>query len=331
MTRFVLTCCVLGALAGGCDDRAAPAPHTPPPAVEKTVTRDEITLRLKADKASAAVAEPIHLTLRVTAPPGVSVTLPAVSDTLGKFRVEDDRALRDIPANTGRAWQLDLTLTALDAGPAELPALTVRAVDTRSGLGQPRTLQTPAVPIRIRSVLTGQADPKQPRGIKGAVPIPAEPQHRWFLPASVAAGAVLAALAAAGLIIRYHRRRAQRAERCALTRLARIDPARCTTPEQLAELLAELTDILRTYLADAFDLAAPRLTTREFLDEMTAHEFFTSAQQQMLADLLARTDLVKFARLRPSADEARDALAEARAFVTATAGQARRASAQEAA
>lgn len=163
------------------------------------------------------------------------------------------------------------------------------------------------------------------------MPIPAEPQHRWFLPASVAAGAVLAALAAAGLIIRYHRRRAQRAERCALTRLARIDPARCTTPEQLAELLAELTDILRTYLADAFDLAAPRLTTREFLDEMTAHEFFTSAQQQMLADLLARTDLVKFARLRPSADEARDALAEARAFVTATAGQARRASAQEAA
>lgn len=318
MTRRLLALALLAGLAAACDTRSEPQPDTAPPPIDKTVTRDDITLRLSADKASAAVAEPIRLTLRVTAPPGVTVTLPEVHDTLGRFEVEAHSSLRDLPSPTGRIWQLDMTLTALDAGPAELPALAVRAVDTRTGLGQPRTLQTPVVPFRIRSVLTGQADPKQPRDIKGAVPIPAEPQHRWLGPAALIAAALLAAAGLTALVVWYRRRRAQRAERRALARLARIDPAACTTPEQLAELLAELTDILRTYLAEAFDLAAPRLTTREFLDEMTSHEWFDPPQQKMLADLLARTDLVKFARLRPSADEARDALAEARTFITAT-------------
>jgi hypothetical protein len=67
-----------------------------------------------------------------------------------------------------------------------------------------------------------------------------------------------------------------------------------------------VSDALRWYLEEQFDLRAPERTTEEFLDELQASPQLDVTQKQLLADFLARCDLVKFAREEPSEPELRE-------------------------
>jgi hypothetical protein len=61
----------------------------------------------------------------------------------------------------------------------------------------------------------------------------------------------------------------------------------------------EVSDVIRVYLEERFDLRAPERTTEEFLAELQHSTRLTPAQKQTLADFLERCDLVKFARDEP--------------------------------
>lgn len=58
-----------------------------------------------------------------------------------------------------------------------------------------------------------------------------------------------------------------------------------------------VSDALRLYLEERFDLHAPEQTTEEFLDELRWRPVLSSAQKDLLRDFLSRCDLVKFAKV----------------------------------
>jgi LPS O-antigen subunit length determinant protein (WzzB/FepE family) len=66
----------------------------------------------------------------------------------------------------------------------------------------------------------------------------------------------------------------------------------------------ELSDIIRQYLEERFSLKAPEMTTEEFLDSLRRSPVLNDAQQQTLKEFLYISDMVKFAKLEPSAFEA---------------------------
>lgn len=61
-----------------------------------------------------------------------------------------------------------------------------------------------------------------------------------------------------------------------------------------------VSDAIRLYLEERFQLRAPERTTEEFLSDLQHTSDLSEAQKQWLAEFLERCDLVKFARLEPN-------------------------------
>lgn len=86
-----------------------------------------------------------------------------------------------------------------------------------------------------------------------------------------------------------------------LVALRRLERA-LTLIEEPKPFCIELSDALRHYLEDRFNLHAPDRTTEEFLDELQANPKLALGHKKLLGDFLQQCDLVKFARHEPGRD-----------------------------
>jgi hypothetical protein len=66
-----------------------------------------------------------------------------------------------------------------------------------------------------------------------------------------------------------------------------------------------VSDVIRIYLEERFNLHAPDRTTDEFLDELRNRSILKEEHKLLLEDFLTRCDLVKFARHEPTEPELR--------------------------
>jgi hypothetical protein len=80
-----------------------------------------------------------------------------------------------------------------------------------------------------------------------------------------------------------------------------------------------VSDVIRNYLEERFNLRAPERTTEEFLLEMQGSDALNSHQQAFLTDFLSECDMVKFARFEPTIEELQNLLASASRLVDETA------------
>ncbi|HET7512327.1 MAG TPA: DUF4381 family protein [Chthoniobacterales bacterium] len=84
------------------------------------------------------------------------------------------------------------------------------------------------------------------------------------------------------------------------------------TPYQFS---IRVSDILRRYVTEQYQLPVTRQTSVEFLNALTAASPFSNEEQSLLSDFLNRCDLIKFARYEASTEDSRLLLDEADKFV----------------
>jgi hypothetical protein len=84
------------------------------------------------------------------------------------------------------------------------------------------------------------------------------------------------------------------------------------TPYQFS---IRVSDILRRYVTEQYQLPVTRQTSVEFLNALAATSPFSSEEQSLLSDFLNRCDLIKFARYEASTEDSRLLLDEADKFV----------------
>lgn len=70
--------------------------------------------------------------------------------------------------------------------------------------------------------------------------------------------------------------------------------------------IVAVSQTVRVYLEERFQLHAPERTTEEFLFEVRNSPELTDIQKNSLADFLSRCDMVKFAKYEPPEAELRD-------------------------
>lgn len=102
-----------------------------------------------------------------------------------------------------------------------------------------------------------------------------------------------------------------------------VDPALLIPPHRRAkerlrsatELLSDpyafcslVSDVIRVYLEERFNLHAPDRTTEEFLDELRNSSRLNEDHKALLENFLMKCDLVKFAREEPTEPELRGLL-----------------------
>ncbi|HEY2801839.1 MAG TPA: DUF4381 family protein [Chthoniobacterales bacterium] len=99
----------------------------------------------------------------------------------------------------------------------------------------------------------------------------------------------------------------------ALDQLARIENQIETLPPY--QFSIRVSDILRGYVTEQYQLPVTRQTSVEFLNALAASSPFSADEQSLLSDFLNRCDLIKFARYDATTQDSRLLIEEANRFV----------------
>lgn len=147
----------------------------------------------------------------------------------------------------------------------------------------------------------------------------APPVDYSLLPPWVIFAGVLAALLLVGLLGWWIRRRWQRPgpqqspHDRALELLDRVSrEIETLSPYQFS---IRVSDILRRYVTDQYQLPVTRQTSVEFLAALTKASPFSEDEKSLLEDFLNRCDLIKFARYDATTEDSQLLLEEATRFV----------------
>jgi len=282
--------------------------------------------------ASAWVGDPITIELRVETPEEYVVRFPGAED-LGELEVRGIETSDPRPgAEGGLVWRQTVTAESLASGVIEIPVLVVKyARKPEQADAEPiydHELATESLGVEVRSALTTQDSVFEPRDITGVLRPPREPLSPWTWAAI--AGALLIGALAVAVFVAWLKRRAQRPappilpEVWALRALAQLEAADLISSGQAKEFYYRLSEIVRVYIELKFGLAAPEMTTEEFLGALARDRGAVPYDADRLRDFLQACDLVKYAAFRPRQEDSAQALGTARAFIDATAAAAQR-------
>ena len=142
----------------------------------------------------------------------------------------------------------------------------------------------------------------------------------WLLPALLAGGAALA-LCGYGAWRWRHRRRSPRILLPFEAALQRLEDIRTLMqPENAREFSTAVSDIVRSYIEQGFQLTATHRTTEEFLrDLLESPDAAPASHRALLSEFLHQCDLVKFAGISLTLQNMESLHHSACEFVRATA------------
>ncbi len=305
---------------------ATPPSAAPEGPIVRRTERGPVTATVTLDPAAPRIGDRITLALEVVAEAGVEVLMPSFGQSLERFTIVDF-APADALDDEGRSvLSQRYTLELPMSGALTIPPLMIEFIDRRDGQrpapeGEDAyELLTERIPFQVASVLPedAAADLAPARGALAPLPGPSK-AARWGLGIFVVlllAGAIFGWFAWQRMRQSARRRSAWEVAHGRLAALrARTLPA---SAEEIDAFFVELSDIVRRYLEDRFDLHAPELTTEEFLEVASASPDLTEAHQGFLREFLRRADMVKFARFVPDAEAIRAGLEAAGQFLDQT-------------
>ncbi len=307
---WTLLCAAGVARAAALDAGTTAAAEAPDP--------DAPVVAAHADRTEAHVGDPIHLEVVAVGKSAVPVNLPSTLE-LGPFSLLDRKESEQSLGDGRMKRQFTLTIAAYEPGAKEVPALEVTYLGPR---GDVRTSRTQPVAIKIGSLIANEPEP----ALKDAAP-PVTVMEENLWPAYIAGGLVAAGLGALLTMLIVRRLRARRGERpgppprpaheVALEKLDRLGAYGFLENADNRPFYFAVSEIVREYLGGRYGFDSLELTT----DELCAELRRRAGRELVLGEVqgwLSACDLVKFAKISPTAAEARGALESAIRIVSTT-------------
>jgi hypothetical protein len=298
---------IIDAPDGGVVDRDAP-----------TVT-SRLQNRAGTEESSVFhVGDAIGVVVTAISRRNVPVNLPGSLD-LGAFTVLD-RKESEKDLGDGRVQhEFALTVATYEPGEREIPAIEVTYLGRG---GDVRTARAAPLPVKITSLIANEPEP----ALKDAA-APVVVMEENLLLIYVGAAVLAAALGALITFLIVRRMRARVAARpgppprppheIALDKLDRLGRYGFLEDADNRPFYFSVSEIIREYLGARFGFDSLELTTDELLAELK----HAAGKELLLGEIqgwLSACDLVKFAKISPSAAEARGTLETAIRIVTAT-------------
>ena len=285
-----------------------------------------VEITFTAAKNELTVGDPVQLTLEVKHPAGYQVIIPSlgVGQSWGDFEVRSQSQAETLANPDGsETTHQTIEVTLFAPGAFQTPPLTLTIRDNE---GQISEEDTPPVSLTVTPVLT--EDDKKLLDIKPQAQLAVPPRWPWLL-----AGLALAGLLGWGawwLWRRLARRRLARRRpapalvidprppyQVAFDELARIEHLKLPEQGQFKEHYTLVTDCLRHYLEQQYQVRAFDRTTTELRISLKQSALALEHTRRLL-DLFSAGDLVKFAKFIPALEQARQLTHQARQLVTET-------------
>ena len=282
------------------------------------LSAQEPRVRTTLDKTRVRVGDRLELTVAVEHAAGETVLWPD-SLSLAPFELLGAEVLPPGGVEDGVVSGARFTLTVFELGDLELPGLEL-GVERPDGSSVP--LFTDPYGVTVESV--GLDEGGDIRAIRGPLGMPIGVIYvlPWLL--------LLLGVALFAYWLWRRRRGGEVEEEPRLSvllprlpheeayeALARLEASNLLERGEIKEYHIVVSEIIRTYVEDRFDVGALEMTTGEVIEALGAR----GLERDTLGgfrDFLEGCDLVKFAKLRPPPERCRRWLAQAREFVDLT-------------
>ncbi len=313
----------------------------PADAITKITENGPVKATVRVWPSKPSLDGQVTVQLEVDAEPGVSVDLPFQEAGVGRFRVEHYERETRREAN-GHAVQVQTyTLVAPSSGRHRVPPFRIEMLDARAvpsgatrsanaaagsanaatgsattAAGDRSELLTEEISLLVEPVQVSKSSAEL-RPAAGALAVNVGGWSRWYF-ALIGLGVIWLAL---GLVLLGRLRARKKIERkrtaydTAVARLVALETGGAPDGAAADPWFVELSGIVRRYLEDRYDIAAPERTTEEFLTEAAKAAELTADHRALLSAFLDRCDRVKFAGYQPDSAESLATLKAARGFV----------------
>ncbi|MFZ4396153.1 MAG: hypothetical protein ACOYOU_11070, partial [Kiritimatiellia bacterium] len=285
------------------------------------LSRGQVEIKLSTEPAQVRMDRDFFVTLRVSSPDYLKVTLPDLRDRFRGFKVADNFTRDPLTANgitrIEQRWRLvpDLLRTC------RLAPFAVQVDDTRTRPVGTTWFATRAVTFTSEAAaapVSGAPEaslrpfwiPPTPRTVLG-----------WIaLAILVLLAGVLLFRGAQALGRNVRERRMSPRER-AYVELDRLLRRNLVAKRLYKDFYIELTMVVRRYIERAHRIHAPEQTTQEFLAAAAHHPHFQPASLAQLKEFLESADLIKFAGQEATPLLADEAVSSAKEYVEKDAGE----------
>lgn len=289
---------------------AAPTESREPQTRHELLTMEHgpVCVRIAANVPAVDFARDLILSITIAAPAHVRPDFPDLHDRFRGFALMG--IYEEVPA-AGPDQTRHVRLRPLVADRYGIAPFAVVYTDLRKSPARTSWFVVPAVTIDVDPTVK-QASLS---GLRTALPLrPADTPPFNVLTLFMA---VLALLAAAAAVLAYVRRTSAPAALSpaahASAQLEALLKQNLPQNGQVREFYSRLTDIVRCYLEDRYEVRAPESTTEEFLATVADDQRFRPERVAELKTFLETADLVKFAKTQPDPQRLREAVARARA------------------
>lgn len=284
----------------------------------------QIQARAVLDSTNILIGDQVNLRLELSHPNNLDIEFPAIGDSLSAsveviaqspldtFELDEENQIRIIQ---------NLTITSFDSGQQVVPPLYFRLkydnlYDSIETL--PASFFVHSMPL---DTTKGPVDIKKPYG----APVTLKEVTPYIL------GVILIGALIFFLFYYIQRRRKNKplfvkppkpkepAHIIALRELDRIKDEKLWQTEHLKDYYSMVSDTLRTYIEDRFNIQAMEYTTEETIQAFERQEELLSGKSlEELKSILSLSDLVKFAKYTPLPDDHNLTLMNAYFFVNQT-------------
>lgn len=278
-------------------------------------SRDPVEITSGVDRAVATTGDIVNYTLTLNRAPEVQAQIPEVGPRITGFRIVDmgyNPEKRVEGRMVSSRWY---KLRADLVGSYILPDVEINY----QGGDTPKKAVAAPVYVEVASVLGPAGEAKDIRDLKPIIPYPGRPFWFW---AAVIGGPILLLL-----LCWYAWRRRKQRERAVPERpaweLAREELQRLTELKlleagEVKSFFFHLSEIFRRYLERRFSFPALEATQEEIHGYLKSMEWIDEELKKSAEDFLNGSDLVKYAKYIPPAEEIEIRLGQVEEFIEKT-------------
>ena len=282
---------------------------------------ESILASATVDKTEVNIGDKIRYTIKVDYASGITITFPDFGEHLAGFTIKDNgvgkpKNMRDSRIVQEQWYTLDTYIT----GAYTIPSATIKCIEPG---GEEKEVKTPELHIEVKSVMKEGEDASNIKDIKPPVNIPVS-YRKLYLWGGIPLGIIVCGGAASWLLLKRKRKGISSVlikrspHEIAYDALDALSKSDLITKGQVKEYYFPLSNIVRHYIENRFQLMAPERTTEEFLIEMSNANKLVDKHKQLIKSFLRHCDLVKFARYNPDGQEIKDAFSAALRLIDET-------------
>lgn len=279
-----------------------------------------VVAKAQVDSAKVLLGQAFTFELTLTNPKSQQIQWPYISDSIGALEVVQAGPIDTMPVEDATVLlrRQKITLIAFDSGKYVIPSYSFKY----SYKGNEQVVETD--PLQISVYLVPVDTTKAFRDIHTVVDVPRD----WFFIFIVVGCFLLLILIIGGIILYFQKQKKKDdgiivpvikrpAHEIALEAIQLLKEKELWQNGQLKKFYTELTDILRVYINDRWNVNAMELTSDEILSNHFI-KMIAANHTENLAYVLRLADLVKFAKAQPLANEHELSIVKAIQFIEGT-------------